>query len=308
MDRKDYFKRFLNHFWLRPENAILLALRSESYFRTINDINGFKNGIDVSCGDGVYSFLSFGGQLSIETDMFQSVKLGKRENDFDAFDQFDDSYKIEIVGRPERFYNYGSDWKENLIKKAQKLDFYQNLIVHDNNFDLPFSSNYFDLVYSNSAYWVGNFENHIRDLVRVTETGGHIVLQMKNSNVANNSSRYYAQFMGEKFHKIIDAGRSSTWKGLRTEEELLKFLKSIDGVKIESIEPIYGDVLGKIWDIGLRPLFNPLVKMANNIDFKERIEVKNEWCKIMFDLFEEMLANYKPKDQIIEYTYVLRKS
>lgn len=42
-----------------------------------------------------------------------------------------------------------------------------------------------------------------------------------------------------------------------------------------------------IWDIGLRPLFNPLVKLANNSNYNIRKEVKEEWCDIIFNLFAE---------------------
>jgi hypothetical protein len=95
---------------------------------------------------------------------------------------------------------------------------------------------------------------------------------------------------------------------MRTEEELINVLKSVKGMTIESIEPVYGDLLAKIWDIGLRPLFNPLVKMANNLNEENRNEIKEEWCEIFFDLFEDYLEEYVPQNDVFEYTYVLRKN
>ena len=50
-----------------------------------------------------------------------------------------------------------------------------------------------------------------------------------------------------------------------------------------------------IWDIGLRPLFNPLVKLANNSSAEIRKEVKEEWCNIIFNLFAEFVENYSVK-------------
>ncbi|HZG84652.1 methyltransferase domain-containing protein [Paenibacillus sp.] len=308
MNRSYYLRTFLNHFWLRPENAILLSLRAESYWKTIQAAGADGTKIDVSCGDGVFSFLTFGGQTSPDSDMFRAIKFGKREGEFDAFDFFDDTYKIKVEKSPEIRYEYGADWKSSLIQKAEKLNFYDNTLVHDNNLPLPFADESMDYVYSNSSYWVENFENHIKDLVRITKQGGYVVLQIKNDNIKKLSSKVYAPMMGETFHKIIDAGRASTWKGLRSKDELVRFISSIDDAKLETIEPIYGDILAVVWDIGLRPLFNPLVKMANNLSDGQRIEIKNEWNEIFFQLFEEVINKYRVvEEQAIEHTFVLRK-
>jgi len=309
MNRSYYLKSFLNHFWLRPENALLLSLRAESYWKTIKDIQGVSEKIDISCGDGMFSFLTFGGQISPESDMFKTIKFGKREGQFDSFDYFDDTYQVKVIKNPEIYYDYGTDWKESLIKKAAMLGFHRKkMLVHDNEQALPFSDETMGYVYSNSSYWVQSFEQHIKDLVRIAKQDGYIVLQIKNDNIKKLSAANYAPLMGEKFHKIIDAGRASTWKGLRSRLELLNFFNSMEDVEIESVEPVYGDVLGLIWDIGLRPLFNPLAKMANKLSDFERVEIKSEWNEIIFNLFEELINQYKPTDeQAMEHTFVLRK-
>ncbi len=310
--RKDYFKEFLNWFWLRPENALLLAIRAERYHSTLKYFGKGDKTVDISCGDGVFSFITFGGSLSSKTDMFRSVKTEKtfRKEDYDAFDHFDESdYLVEIEDKPDRSYEYGTDWKENLLKKADKLDFYNKLIQHDNNNSLPFPDEEMKYVYSNSTYWVDNFKFHLKDLVRITEEGGHIILEIKVKSIKNHTSRNYLPSMGEKFHEIIDAGRLSTWKGLRSKEKVIKILKNIEGVEIKRIEPIYGGLPVKIWDIGLRPIFNPLVKMANNLSPEKRVKVKEEWNQIFYNMFEHLLTNYEATDDTaVEYLIVLEKN
>ena len=49
------------------------------------------------------------------------------------------------------------DWKINLLKKSQKLKFYNNLLLHNNEKKFT-KNNHFDLVFSNSAYWVKNIK------------------------------------------------------------------------------------------------------------------------------------------------------
>lgn len=105
MDRLYYFRQFLNHFWLRPENALLLALRAESFKKTFNFFDDAEASIDVSCGDGVFSFIANGGQISADSDMFRSLRFGKREGDFDAFDCFDDTYKMNVIKEADRSLN-----------------------------------------------------------------------------------------------------------------------------------------------------------------------------------------------------------
>ena len=79
---------------------------------------------------------------------------------------------------------------------------------------------------------------------------------------------------GPKFEKIIDAGRYETWKGLKTKKEFDKILKDIDGLKIESYKPLYGDIIMSIWDVGFRPLFKPLYEMSKSLANQDILKLK----------------------------------
>ena len=139
MMRSYYFKEFLKFFWLRPENALLLSLRAEAYQSTLKYFGDGSNTIDVSCGDGVFSFIVLGGILSNKTDMFRSLDLtSERKGNFDSFDAFSDEYLVEVEKDPNKSYEFGIDWKKSLLSKAGKLNWYDNLIEHDNNVPLPF--------------------------------------------------------------------------------------------------------------------------------------------------------------------------
>jgi len=287
---------------------LLVSLRSKKIQQYSHLVK--LNSIDVSCGDGTFSFITNGGRLSENDDVFKSIVLpeGHRKDNFDSYNYYDDNYRMEIVKEADYNFSVGSDWKENLISKARKLNFYEKLLVHDNNFALPLEQNSFDYVYSNSSYWVDNFEGHINDLVSITKKDGLIALEVKVDNIKKYSSSNYIPFMGEKFHEIIDAGRLSTWKGLRSLSELNEFFSSLKEIEIEDIQPIYGDDMAYIWDIGLRPLFKPLSKMANYLNEDNRLEVKKEWVSTIQDLFEYRIENYKANySTAIEYLIVLRK-
>ena len=66
-ERKELFNKFIKFFWLRPENALMTSIRSQKYSSTSN-LLGEMN-MDISCGDGVFTFLTMGGELSDESDM-----------------------------------------------------------------------------------------------------------------------------------------------------------------------------------------------------------------------------------------------
>jgi hypothetical protein len=307
----ELFKQFLNFYWLRPESALMLTLRSMSYQKSLKFFH--QNSIDVCCGDGVFSFLTFGGKLDTKTDMYQSIKLSNslvRKDD--VFDKYSKNYKTSIIKSPFFRYSYGCDWKNNLLKKASKLNLYKKLFFHNINKGFK-TKNKFDFIYSNSTYWANDFEKHLNHLIEITNHGGHLVLQIKNDSILKNFVRekYYSRIFGNKFSKIIDAGRKETWKSLKSFNEINRIIKKNKNIKIIDIQPIYGNVMPHIWNFGLRPIFNPMYLMSTKLNDKDRLDAKKQFISIIYNMFENYIGNYKQKSFSgnieIEYTYILKK-
>jgi hypothetical protein len=79
-------------------------------------------------------------------------------------------------------------------------------------------------------------------------------------------------------------------------------------LEILSFSPVYGDIFWRIWDIGLRPIFNPLVRMANNLTIEDRKKVKYDWILIFCELLSHFLDNYTPDEEnAFEFNVVLKK-
>ena len=310
----DLFKQFLNFYWLRPESALMLTLRSIAYRNGLKYFH--KNSIDVACGDGVFSFLTFGGKLKDDTDMYQSLNLQKNIlRKQDTYDNFKNNYKISIQSTPQKKFKYdsGCDYKENLLNKAHKLNFYKNTFLHNINHNFKIKKK-FNFVYSNSTYWSKNFEKHLIDLTKITENKGYLVLQIKNSSIFENyvQEKKYTKIFGRKFTQIIDAGRKKTWSGLKDYNQIYKVIKSIKNIKVIDIQPVYGNIMPHIWNFGLRPVFDPLYLMTTKIDLKERIIIKKQFNNIIFEMFKSYIGSFKLKNNSfktdIEYTYILKKS
>jgi SAM-dependent methyltransferase len=308
------YKNFLNFLWLRPENAVLDTLRAADFRKVLKKyLKKNKKILDISCGDGIFSFICAGGELNVNNDAFSSIKNKKRSSKFDAYDFFDKNYKIKIKKKPLFRFHTGTDWKNNMLKKASKTKLYKNLQLHNNMKKFEINDNNFDLVFSNSAYWVKNLNFHISEMTRVTKVGGHIYLQMKFKDsylktIVKNKSKF---LLGNKFYEIIDAGRLKTWKGILVKKEFDKVLKGFKNIKIIYYKPLYGDLVALLWDVGFRPLFKPLHEMARGLSKNNYIKIKKQWVDIIYNLSKHYISRYRPLKpftiEAMEYAILIKK-
>lgn len=291
-------KQFLNLFWLRPENGLLCTFKSE----IIKDVKFETPSLDLSCGDGLFMFLHQGGELDDGVDYFQSTSADnfKHSSFVDIFDHYNENYEVKITKNPSNNLNYGTDWKKDLLSKAEKLNFYENLLVHDNNqVPLPFEDNFFQTIYSNSIYWIKNVRNLSKDIHRILKPGGTVVLEV--------ATPYFYQLIDELEEilsqdaiKILDRNRRETSHGLKTFEEWKKIFEESQ-FKIEDIRCIYPDkLLLDIWNIGLRPIAHLLIQMSEELDKEKRSKIKNEWVNIFYELFKPLLY--------LKQTYTMEKA
>jgi hypothetical protein len=141
-----WLEQWLNVYWLRPENALWRTLN----VMALEDIDFRQPSLDLSCGDGVFSFLLARGEFEREFDVYKGAgKLDEFYDNTDIYDAAPEEYAPSINKSPEYNISVGTDWKPNLLEKADKLGFYDELIEHDNNNPLPFDDNNFNTIYTN---------------------------------------------------------------------------------------------------------------------------------------------------------------
>lgn len=280
-------KKFLNLFWLRPENGLLCTFKSE----TFKDVNFESPSIDISCGDGLFMFIHFGGILDNDFDYFQSTsaKQFKHSSFIDIYDHYKKNYTVKIIKRPDKTIDYGTDWKQALLDKAARLNLHKKLILHDNNVTpLPVDDNYFQTVYSNSFYWVKNVENLLLDVYRMLRPDGVAILEVATPyfyETLNELERY----LSPEAITLLDRNRRGTSPGMRVYKDWKELMEKC-GFTIEDVRCVYPDkILMTIWNIGLRPISHLLVRMSDNLDINERHKIKQEWVDIFYDLFKPLL-------------------
>jgi SAM-dependent methyltransferase len=307
-DRADLLHRYLNVYWLRPENAFWTVLRSLAWRRVAVS----SPSIDVSCGDGVFSFIHAGGAFAPSFDVFQAVGQLDRvtPENADMFDHpTDETYRPAVTRRPTWKIDVGADLKGALLGKAGVLDFYGRLVRHDNNEPLPFRDGEFQTVYCNSAKWVRNIGPFLAEIARITRPDGTIVLHVKLDTIARYTLTPFGAELGERFLEIIDRGRLATWPALASRAEWERRFEAA-GLNIVAVTLLATRTHAHLWDVGLRPIAPLLVRMTDGLTPPTRLAIKQDWialfrellepiCRPDFDLFAE-------ESEPAEVQYVLR--
>lgn len=254
------------------------------------DIEFNSPSLDISCADGLFTFVHFGGQLDFDFDYYKTTQAKNfKHNSFvDIYDTYEKNYEVSIISKPKIKIDYGTDWKENLLKKAAKLDFYNNLVVHDNNNPLPFENDFFKTIYSNSIYWVKNVENILSEIKRTLHPNGKAILQVMTPNHLETLLRL-EKILSPNAISILDRKRRETMPGLKTFREWEKLIIE-QGFTISEVRSTYPDrLILDIWNIGLRPIAHLLIQMTDNIQPELRQEIKKEWVEIFSELFKPLL-------------------
>lgn len=293
---------FLNIYFLRPENAFMTYRRAISIYES-----GFKfegKSLDISCGDGLFSFITAGGKLNKEFDMFINIDPQKifelcDDKSTDIFDSYKKNYDINyekiVIKKPDYKITYGTDWKQSLLDKAKILGLYENLLLHDNNKPFPFEDEYFDRVYSNSIYWIENINLHIDEIARITKRGGEVLLQIKTNELINlHPINWNIEWLSKESLEILDRGRLATWHSIKPIEWYIKQFEN-RGFEVKKILPTYSREQVMIWHIGLRPIAHFMIYLFNRLPLNERTLVKEKFIEYIKPLVRDV-AKIKPKN------------
>jgi len=305
----DVLRAFLRAYWLRPENALWMALRSQA----LDGCAIARPSLDLSCGDGVFSFIHAGGRFDDDFDVFTSVAALDRvhQEHADMFDYVGHGYDPVAVRRPEASIDVGTDLKPSLIAKAKRLDFYGQVVEHDNNTPLPFTDESFQTAYCNSAYWVPKIDLFLSELRRVVRSTGRVVLHVKLDSMRAYTLARHRDVLGDAFLDTIGRGRIESWPTLASRSQWeSRFARA--GLVVEDVSEIATRTHSHLWDIGLRPLAPLLARMANALDIETRRSIKCDWVNLLGGLLQPICSRnidlFGSTAEPAELQYLLRPS
>ncbi len=277
----ELLRSFLNAYWLRPENALWMYLRSMA----LRTVSLDRPCADISCGDGVFTFLHLGGRFAPAFDVFMAVDGLDRVRDehADMFDCDAPSYRPEIVSPPVHRVDVGLDLKPNLLAKAGQLGLYDRLVEADNNRPLPVADQAFATIYCNAAYWVEDIDGFLSELRRVVRKNGSVVLQVKLDSMRSYTLEAFRGALGNRFLDIIGRGRVECWPTLANRNTWeSRFSRA--GLRIVEATPFVTRTHAHLWDVGLRPLAPLLIRMAESLSPSARTDIKRDWVDLWCEL------------------------
>jgi len=282
-DAAQLLRRFVQAYWLRPENAFWMTLRSV----VLSRFTMATPAIDVACGDGVFTFLHCGGAFDPDFDVFQSVgHLDRVHTEHaDMFDHAEDTFAPTVMAPPRHGVSVGLDAKPALLRKAARLRLYEELVEHDGNRRLPFDDGRFQTVYCNAAYWIEDVDGFLKELHRIAHCAGNVILQVKLDSMRRYNLEAHRDVLTERFLDIIGRGRLDCWPSLADQKTWeARFART--GLSIEEATPFITADHARIWDVGLRPIAPMLVRMANALTPEARASIKRDWVELFCELLD----------------------
>jgi len=280
----EILRNLLNIYWVRPETALWKTLDALH----IKSIKFKKPIIDIGCGDGSFSFTSFGGKVDPSFDVYRT--MGNTTGFFSGIDIHDQNKKIKpkILRKAKTKIDVGLDWKRNLLDKAKEFKLYEKLIEHDNNKPLPFEEEKFETVFSNTFYWVSDIENILREARRICKNNGKIIIFVPDKKFKD--LLIYNQFLkgGFKWAKILDRGIYNNVQHCYTLPKWKSIFSNV-GLKINFHSNYATGNFMKFWNIGTRPYSPFIIEMANKLKLKDRTEIKKRIISEMFPILRSYL-------------------
>jgi len=281
----ELLRRYVSAYWLRPENALWMTLRSEAWSRVPFEAPS----ADLCCGDGVFTFLHLGGEFDPAFDVFAAGCDPQRGGiqGGDMFDTAGPDFAPSIHRMPHQTVTVGCDVKASLLEKAAKLRLYDRLIEHDCNRPLPLPDRSLRTIYCNAAYWLKNIDAFLGELWRVLSPGGRAILHVKLESFLRTPLRSLEPVLGQGPMDLLLGDRISCWPTIadrRTWEH--RFIQA--GFEIEDAAPFVTMSHAAIWEIGLRPIAPLLVRMANSLREATRSQIKREWVDLFANLAEPL--------------------
>ncbi len=302
---RQYLEAYLNIFWLRPGTAVWRAYDA----MVLHDLDwSLRPSLDLCCGDGINSFIFFGGKFGIGFDAFLAVRnltveeflVGRK----DMYDYpFNPSQKIDIQSYPKRKFDFGIDWKISLLEKAKKLRLYDKLIHADVNTGLCLDDKSIGLIFSNAIYWMADVRKCLTELRRILKDNGKIIALLPTPVLKKHY--IYEKYLkyGWRFCKILDMGRYDCIKHLYTCRLWQRVFEDC-GLKVRSSESYLSGRFIEISEIEIRPLSNVMSKIVNSLSPKERAENKRKWIDTLMYLIMPMFKEGFLSDEGGDQTFL----
>lgn len=290
--RKEYLRRLLCPFWLRPESALWYA--HEAYLaRQYIGPHIRQPSLEFGCMEGVSTFVMLGGEFNPAFDVYSEVTWCRDSISWKSLD--DDYYNTTNPGQveeidakvlPDERFEIGLSWKHAHLNKAAKLGIHKRLIEHDPNTPLTmFESQSFATIWAPNLYWVDNLNGAVQELRRVLSNDGRLITALPDTSAPELMVYRFVDQADAEWIKDLDRGRHlNTSRQARSVDEWELFFASQD-LRIVRHEMFLPKIVFQVNDIGFRPMFPVFMNIYETLkrqSFSDWHNIKEHWIDTAF--------------------------
>ena len=296
--RKEFLKRLLVPYWLRPESALWYAHEA---FLTQSYVGAQLKSpsLELGCMEGTSSFVMLGGQFGAAFDVYgevswsrDSLRWKSHEQDYYNTVGTEKTEALDIKVQPSAKFDVGVAWKKAHAVKAGRLGIYNKLVEQESSAPLAMlAPGQFETVWAPNFYWIDRLEPLLGEVRRVLRPNGRLITVLPDS-AALTHMIYQSKGRADKdWISDLDRGRyANIARQARTLTEWTKFFEQ-NKFRITRQERYLPALVLKVNDIGLRPLFPVLMDIYETLRQKcpEDFErIKQSWIDTAYHFLAPM--------------------
>lgn len=303
---EEYLKRLLNLYWLRPETALLRAEDCAFVRDYCADIMRSGENLEMGCGNGLLSFIMGGGVIDKNYDVFMDVDSPElySTTSKDIFDK--ETNRVLDFDDTGLMYHYETavDWKAGLLNQAGRFkSLYKSLVQADLNNPITLEHEY-DNIFCNMLYWLKDPLAVLKNWHDLLKAGGHIILFCTNEQFVEKAWLYYKMphkgFLA--YLNYFDRGYGEQTFNFISDHEWKQVFNAA-GYKVEEMCNARTDAMMQIFNIGMRPIFSPLMVLVEKLSMEDRLSAKEFWVKYFYDFLAPVLEDSIAKRKLEKGAY-----
>lgn len=304
---RDFLKPLIAAQWLRPEKALFYAHELAAVKRVLGQMRGTS--LEYGCMDGVNSFVMLGGELDFDMDEYADLVGGTPSVEGDRYS----SHRTDIsnpVSKPApQSFSVGASWRDDHLVKAARLRVYGDLKLAA--VSEPKHRAKYDTIWSPQIFWQtpGNVISMLQKHSDALTPGGRIVTMFPDIRQAEVEIWQAMPLLPQTWVDAIDGGiAANLTRNARSDSDWRKCFGSV-GLVVTKHETFLPEIVGTLYQTGLRPLFPALMKTYSHLrtsNIEAWRDVKRSWCDTLMGLLSPLaeLSDSKP----LWHVYELRKT
>jgi SAM-dependent methyltransferase len=274
----------LNVCWLRPEQVVWDA--AASFLVRTQGLE--RPTLDLGSGNGINSFVTAGGRFGAAFDWYVNVDVEAPSSNTDIHDAPATVCAPFITRRPQYRIDVAVDVKQQLLQQAGGLGFYGQTVQCDANASLPFQDRTFSTVFSNILYWLEEPRHALRECGRILRDGGRAILCLPDPLFLEFCESYRWRPLKSEWLRLLNAGRDACVRWVFTPDDVERIARDA-GFEVVSCRSYLQRRTLAVWDVGLRMVARPLIRLVNSVTPARRAEVKQDWIRTIRPLLQALL-------------------